>query len=148
MKKDIVYEHIKQEIDSRVSEVQKALHNQKESLKTASESTAGDKHNTSRAMMHIEEEKFSKQLAQLLQLKKLIHKVSSTKASDVVTLGSLVETNKGWLYLAVPLGKVTIQGTELMAISLASPIGQALQGKKAGESVKFNGQVWEVKRVD
>lgn len=147
MNKEIVYITIKNEINDRVDELQKAFNNQKESLKTASESTAGDKHNTSRAMMHIEEEKLGKQLAQLLQLKKLITKVSPSVFSETITLGSLVETNQGWLYLAVPLGKVNISNIDLMAISLASPIGQALQGKKIGESVKFNGKSWEIKNL-
>ncbi len=147
MKKEQVYNRIKEEIDSRVSELQKALQNQKESLTTVSESTAGDKHNTSRAMMHIEIEKFSKQLSQLLQLKKLIAKVNPEKKTDSVTLGSLLETNNGWLFIAVPLGKIKVESKEIMAISLASPIGQALQGKKIGESAQFNGQTWEVKTV-
>lgn len=144
MNKITVYNTIKSEIDSRVSELQKALQNQKEGLLSASESTAGDKHNTSRAMMHIEIEKLSKQLSQLLQLKKLITKINPEKKNDCVTLGSLVETNKGWLYIAVPMGKIAVKEIDLMAISLASPIGQALQGKNAGESAKFNGQNWEV----
>lgn len=147
MNKTTVYNAIKSEIDSRVAELQKALQNQKESLTTASESTAGDKHNTSRAMMHIEIEKFSKQLSQLLQLKKLIAKVNPEKKTNAVTLGALLETNKGWLFIAVPLGKIKVESEEIMAISLASPIGQALQGKKVGESAIFNGQTWRIKRL-
>lgn len=148
MDKTKVYNTIKFEIDSRVAELQKALQSQKESLSSVSESTAGDKHNTSRAMMHIEIEKFSKQLSQLLQLKKLITKVNPNKQSNEVTLGSLIETNNGWLFIAVPLGKVKIEKQDIMAISLASPIGQALQGKKTGESAQFNGQLWEVISIE
>lgn len=124
--------------------MQKALQTQRESLTTASESTAGDKHNTSRAMMHIEIEKLSKQLSQLLKLKELITKVNPEKTNESVTLGSFVETNNGNLFIAVPLGKVKLEDQEIMAISLASPIGQALQNKKAGESTQFNGQKWEI----
>lgn len=147
MDKKLVYDTIQGEIDSRISEIQKALQNQKESLSSVSESTAGDKHNTSRAMMHIEVEKLSKQLSQLLQLKKLLLKVNPSKETKVVTLGSLVETNNGYLFIAVPLGKITVVQTSLMAISLASPIGQALQGKIAGDSFSFNNQDWEIKNV-
>lgn len=147
MNKELIYETIKSDVNSRVEEIHKALNNQKESLKTASESTAGDKHNTSRAMMHIEEEKLSKQLAQLIQLNKVLTKVNPKKKLNQVTLGSFVETNKGSLYIAVPLGKISLKNKEIMCISLASPIGQALQSKKAGESVQFNGQLWEVRNV-
>ena len=144
MNKKVVFNKIKEKVEKRVNEIKKALNTQKESLKTTSSSTAGDKHNTSRAMMHIEEEKLTKQLDQLLQLKKLIYKVNPEKYSDEVTLGSLVETNKGWLFLAVPIGKIEIEKQNLMAISLASPVGQALKGKKAKDSTKFNNQIWEI----
>ena len=147
MNKELIYKTIKSEISSRVKEIHKALSNQKESLNTASESSAGDKHNTSRAMMHIEEEKLGKQLAQLIQLNKVLIKVNPKKNFDQITLGSFVETNNGALYIAVPLGKSSLKNKEIMCISLASPIGQALQGKKAGESVQFNGQLWEVKKI-
>ena len=144
MNKESVHTKIKEEIDFRVKKIQTALNQQKESLKTASESTAGDKHNTARAMMHIEEEKLEKQLAQLITLKKLIAKVHPSKKSTSITLGSLVETNKGWLYIAVPIGKISIHGIDIMGVSLASPIGQALKEKNKFDAVSFNGQNWEI----
>ena len=148
MNKVTVYNIIKSEINTRIVKLHKALQNQKESLTTASESTAGDKHNTSRAMMHIEIEKFSKQLAQLLQLKKLIAKINPEKKTEVVTLGSLVETNNGWLSVTVPLGRVKVENEEIMVISLASPVGQALHGKKTGQSTHFNEKTWKVISVN
>ena len=147
MNKKIVYTKIQEEINHRVHKIHTALRQQSESLKTASESTAGDKHNTARAMMHIEEEKLGKQLAQLIKLKKLLVKVHPSNTSNAITLGSLVNTNRGWLYIAVPLGKFSMDGIDLMAISLASPIGQALQGKKVFETTTFNGQNWEVLEI-
>ena len=147
MNKEIVHTKIKAEIDFRVKKIQTALYHQKESLKTASESTAGDKHNTARAMMHLEEEKLEKQLAQLIKLKKLITKVNPLKNSASITLGSLIETNKGWLYIAVPLGKVSINGIDIMAVSLGSPIGQALQNKKEGDIITLSENRWEVKKT-
>tara|TARA_B100000401_G_C52445282_1_gene549365 strand:+ start:20 stop:472 length:453 start_codon:yes stop_codon:yes gene_type:complete len=142
-----VYNKINETIEYRIKQVQQALNLQKESLKTASESTAGDKHNTSRAMMHIEEEKLNKQLAQLLQLKKLINKINPNKTNLSITLGSLIKTNHGWLYISIPLGNLTINEMQIMVVSLVSPIGQILQNKKVGESVQFNGKKWEILRV-
>jgi hypothetical protein len=83
----------------------------------------------------------------LIKLKKLLVKVHPSKTSNAITLGSLVNTNRGWLYIAVPLGKFSMDGIDLMAISLASPIGQALQGKKVFETTTFNGQNWEVLEI-
>lgn len=145
--KGSVYHKINETIEYRIKQVQQAINLQKESLKTASESTAGDKHNTSRAMMHIEEEKLNKQFAQLLQLKKLINKINPSKTNPCITLGSLVKTNHGWLYISVPLGNLSINEIQIMVVSLVSPIGQILQNKKVGESVQFNGKKWEILRV-
>tara|TARA_B100001778_G_scaffold327843_1_gene326510 strand:+ start:1291 stop:1743 length:453 start_codon:yes stop_codon:yes gene_type:complete len=147
IKKEVVYEKIQEKIDQRIKKIHQAIRLQKESLQTASESTAGDKHNTSRAMMHIEEEKLNNQLVQLLQLKKLINKINPTAKKLSVTLGSLVKTNHGWLHISVPLGNLKIDETNIMVVSLVSPIGQILQNKNAGESVQFNGKKWKILRV-
>lgn len=147
MDKGNVYQTIRKEIDFRIFKLQQALKSQKESLSSASESTAGDKHNTSRAMMHMEEEKLGQQMIQLEQLKRLIQKINPENTLLTIGLGSLVKTNRGWLYIAVPLGKIMIQEQELMAISLASPIGQALKEKKVGESTKIQGIEWEIHQI-
>ena len=93
------------------------------------------------------EEKLNNQLVQLLQLKKLINKINPTAKKLSVTLGSLVKTNHGWLHISVPLGNLKIDETNIMVVSLVSPIGQILQNKNAGESVQFNGKKWEILRV-
>ena len=147
IKKEVVYNKIKENIDYRIKKLQQAINLQKESLKTVSESTAGDKHNTSRAMMHIEEEKLNNQLAQLIKLKKLINTINPNKKTLSITLGSLIETNYGWLYISVPLGKLILDELEIMVVSLVSPIGQTLQNKKAGESIEFNKKKWEILSV-
>ena len=147
VKKGLIYNEIKENIDYRIEEIKHAISIQKESLETASEATAGDKHNTSRAMMHIEEEKLSQQLAQFLKLKKIINKISPNKITTSITLGSLIETNNGWLHISIPLGKLIIDKFEVMVVSLISPIGQALNNKEVGDSVQFNGKRWEILHV-
>ena len=94
MDKGNVYQTIRKEIDSRIFKLQQALKSQKESLSSASESTAGDKHNTSRAMMHMEEEKLGQQMIQLEQLKRLIQKINPENTLLTIGLGSLVKTNR------------------------------------------------------
>lgn len=145
--KEIVYTFVQEELNNRIGSLQTSIKSHKEGLQSESKSSAGDKHNTSRAMMHLEEEKLNKQLAQMGQLKKVLHAVNPNKIDKEITLGSLIETNKGWLFLAVPLGKIQVSGIDVMAVSLASPIGQSLKGKKALDKVKFQGADWEVKKV-
>ena len=77
----------------------------------------------------------------------MLHGINSASTHKKITLGSLVNTDKGWLYISIPLGKVKIEGFEMMVISLASPIGQALQNKTESESLSFNGMKWDVINV-
>ncbi len=147
MNKKNVYDKIVFEINCRISKIQKALDNQKENLHIESKSTAGDKHNTSRAMMHIEIDKLSQQLSKLIQINKLIQSVKPEKCNDKIQPGSLVETNFGYLYIIAPLGNISFKGKKIMVISLASPIGKALQDKTQGEFITLYGNRWEIKKI-
>ncbi len=147
IQKEVVYNKINENIDCRIQKIKQAINLQKESLKSASESTAGDKYNTSRAMMHMEEEKLNSQLAQLLRLKNLVNKVNPHTKTRYITLGSLVETNHGWLYILVPLGNIKIDELQIVVVSLVSPIGQILQNKQVGQFIQFKGKKWEILTV-
>tara|TARA_Y100000739_G_C20487067_1_gene408656 strand:- start:183 stop:635 length:453 start_codon:yes stop_codon:yes gene_type:complete len=147
IKKEIVHHTVNQQLSYRIKKLEKALEMQIESLKTTSESTAGDKHNTSRAMMHIEEDKLKLQLAKLYELKLLMNKIIPFKKNNNITIGSLVETNKGLLYIAIPLGKIKIRNLELMIISLVSPIGRALKGKQENDQFTFKNQKWIINKI-
>lgn len=147
MTKEEVYITLEQEINERVNLLKSTLKNQQEGLHSASESTAGDKHNTSRAMMHIEIDKNSKQLSQTLQLKKLLSAISLQKKHTEVGLGTLVKTDTTWLFIAVPFGKIQVNKEDVMCISLASPIGQKLKGLKPHQSITFNNTTINIKEV-
>lgn len=145
--KELIHHKINQQLSSRIKKVEHALNTHRESLNTASESTAGDKHNTSRAMMHLEEDKLNRQLAQLYQLKSLVDRINPSKKNNEIKLGSLIETNHGYIYIAIPFGKIKAANLELMIISLASPIGSVLKGKKENYQFTFRNQKWIVNKV-
>ena len=147
IKKKLIHNTINQELSSRIKKVEQALNIQRESLKTASESTAGDKHNTSRAMMHIEEEKLNIQLTQMHKLKSLMNKINPLKINNHIELGSLIKTNNGYIYVAIPFGKIKIAELELMIVSLVSPIGRALKGKKENDKFNLRDQKWIIHKI-
>ena len=142
-----VHQGILNELNKRIIRIESALKSHKEGLLTESNSSAGDKHNTSRAMMHLEEEKLRNQLSQFSKLNKVLHGINPAIVHQKITLGSLVNTDKGWLYISIPLGKVELKEADVMVISLASPIGQALQEKTESESLIFNGIKWEILKI-
>lgn len=147
MEKKLVYEAVCSDINQKIEGVKNALLNHKEGLNSESKSSAGDKHNTSRAMMHLEEEKLSKQLSQYLLLKKVLFSINPEGSAQEITLGSLVNTNRGWVFLSVALGQLKVNAENVMVISLASPIGAAMKGLKAGSSFVFNQINWEIYSV-
>lgn len=102
-------------------------------------SSAGDKHETARAMMQLEQEKLNNQIhlkaTELTQLRKLVQTTSETQH---VINGSLVFTNRGTYFIAVSLGRVDVMQQAVMVISAASPLAKAMFGKRKTESFTFN----------
>lgn len=144
MEKEVVYNAIQELLDEKMRGLTNQIKENKNNLAAESKSTAGDKHNTSRAMMHLEEEKISNQLLSLKKYKQVLAQINPKLLHKKVDLGSLVETNKGWLFIGIPLSWIEVEGNKVMCLSLASPIGQALKGKAPGDSVVFNQQKWEI----
>ena len=49
-----------------------------------------------------------------------------------------IKTTKGTYFLAVSVGKITVEGEDYFVVSTKSPIGKQLLGKKIGEVIPFN----------
>lgn len=131
----------------RIASLKQQLHELVEGAKNDSKSTAGDKHETARAMMQIEQEKLSNQLSLLRTQEQTIQRIDPEAKSETVVNGSLVKTNRGWIYVSIPLGKIKVGGEDVMCLSAQSPLGQQLMGKKAEERVQVNGTEFVVQLV-
>ncbi len=116
----------------------------KEAAANETKSTAGDKHETALAMVQLEQEKLSKQISSLLDQKALLSSIDLSKQHYIVSNGSLVETNKGLFYFAIPLGKLSVDEISLNLISIQSPIGNLFSGLKVGDSVQFNNLEYKI----
>lgn len=112
----------------------------KEALGTESKSTAGDKHETGRAMIQLEMERAGHQLEQAEQLLAALQAINPEQAADTVQLGSMVQTDKGVFYVSVGLGKVLFDEDTYFVVSPTAPVAKVLLGKRAGERASFNGQ--------
>ena len=110
-------------------------------------SSAGDKYETTRALMQRERAQVARQLAEGIKLQKALSGMAADKVQQKVEPGALVKVKQGWFYFSVGLGKIVVEGKNLFAISGASPVGQAMAGKSAGESYTFNGRDFEIEEV-
>lgn len=118
-----------------------------ESLTSESKSTAGDKHETGRAMIQQELEQAVGAQNRASEALVGFRKIAAGAPSEVVAPGSLVRTSKGWFFTGMALGKVAVDGGSVFCVSLASPVGQALKGAAPSSTVPFQNSSLNVLEV-
>ncbi len=133
----LIYNQLISIIESKTVTLNNAIVSAKEARDSDSKSSAGDKYETGRAMMHIEIEKNEVQLSKALKLKKELSEIDIKKDFQKIEFGSLVITNNGNYMISIGLGRLNIENVECYAISMASPIGKVIQNLKIGDSVLF-----------
>ena len=133
--------------EDRIVSLQHILKEAQQAANNETKSSAGDKHETGRAMAQLETEKLTTQLSEALNIKQNLTQINPTNTNNTVVLGSVVYTNKGNFYMAASIGKVTIANEVFFTISPASPIGKLLLTKKEKESFSLNGNEYTVLAV-
>ncbi|MCC6722892.1 MAG: 3-oxoacyl-ACP synthase [Saprospiraceae bacterium] len=137
--KQRLLDHCQQYVQQRLDTVTHALEAARQAANEEGKSSVGDKYETGRAMMHLEQEKLTIQLAEAQQLQQVLNSISVEKASPTIAEGSLVLTSQGNYFIAISAGKAELDGRLYYLVSLASPIGAALAGRSTGEMVGFRG---------
>ncbi len=107
-------------------------------------SSAGDKHETTTAQVHLEQEKLAMQLSVNKKYINTVQLLSEKESKSLVTLSSLVLTNQGIFYLSVPLGKIIIDDLAIMVISVDSPLGKVFLHAIVGNEVTFGDLVYKI----
>lgn len=140
IKKQLV-EHIKKQLNIQINNAQAAVDSAIESKSNETKSSAGDKFETGRAMMQIEQEKHEMQLAKAQDQLKYISRISLDPSKDDIQLGSLVITDQLKYFITIGQGKIVIGNMKYYAISVDSPIGRLLIGKKRGDAITFRDKI-------
>jgi len=125
-------------VESRLKTIKNVIDSNTAALTLETKSSAGDKHETGRAMLQLEIEKAGQQLKSVMMMQQVLSKINLSKKSNKASLGSLVVTDKATYFLAISAGKITIDDTDYFAVSAISPIGKQLLGKNVGDFVTFN----------
>lgn len=145
--KQKVHKHCEQILNKKIEVLISALNNAVEAANNETKSTAGDKHETGRAMMQLEQEKLGHQLKEMFDQRTELEKIDPAKTAHQITKGSFVETDKSFLYLGIGLGKIVVEGKTIFAISSQSPLGQKLLGKKENDRVEVNGTQYIIQKI-
>lgn len=139
MDKKALKEQLLELLSTKINTLTRDLEEIKNGLSSDTKSTAGDKHETSRAMAHIEQEKLSIQLLQLKEQEAILQSIDIDKSSSIVEQGSYVSCSTGNFFISIPFGEVK-GNMNFFAVSPASPLIQKMLGKTVGDSIDFNGR--------
>jgi transcription elongation GreA/GreB family factor len=107
-------------------------------------STAGDKHETALAMLQMEQAQVGKKMDVLQQYLLELNQIDVEKKSIIVTHGSLVKTSTCYFYISAALGKIKVDGMDVFAISIRSPLGMLFLGKQVDDKIVFNETTYSI----
>ena len=134
-----IHRELLKAIDAKIETCHAELADLTQSRDTNNKSSAGDKHETGRAMVQIELENKSKQLANYNRQRADLSAISTSRIPEIISTGTLVETVQALYFIAIGIGRFRLDDREIFAISINSPLGNAMKGKTKGESFTFRG---------
>jgi transcription elongation GreA/GreB family factor len=144
--KQELYQRCFEFVENRYYTIQKTITEIQESLTSETKSSAGDKHETGRAMLQLEREKAGHQLAEIQKIKENLSKIDVLKISKFIGLGSVIYTSQNNYFIAISAGEILIENVKFYAISSSTPIGQLLMGKDVGEVIVFRNQNFVIEK--
>jgi transcription elongation GreA/GreB family factor len=118
-----------------------------DSAANETKSTAGDKHDTSKSMMQLEQEKLGQQLKIVLQQKKTLESIDVNRECKCVEFGCVVETNSGNFFLAISVKEILLDDQLYVPVSIQSPLAKALNNKTVGDRVMFNDKTYIINSI-
>ncbi|MCP4975102.1 MAG: 3-oxoacyl-ACP synthase [Maribacter sp.] len=142
-----LYQFCQSFIDERSSRVQSQIKELQTALDSETKSSAGDKHETGRAMLQLEREKLGQQLAEVQDLNRVMQKIDVSSKKSAAALGSLVKTTNANYFLAISAGEFKAGDSLNYCISLNTPIGIMLLGKTVGNTINFNGEKIKILQI-
>ncbi len=134
-------------VAQRIATAREAIQAAQTAANEETKSSSGDKYETGRSMAQLEIEKNSEQLEEAKKLQETLAHINPDKETPIVQAGSLVTTNHGKFFIAIPAGQLTVQGEVYFAVSRSSPIANQLFGLTSGMRFVFNQKSFAVEQV-
>ncbi len=145
--KELLYNECEAFVNNRLQTIESIISSNKKALHSETKSSAGDKHETGRAMLQLEMEKAGQQLNGVQQMKETLARIVLTANSSTSCLGSIIETNSFTYFLSISAGKIIVNNKTFFAVSVSSPIGKLLLGKTVNDELTFNGKKIAIKNI-
>jgi transcription elongation GreA/GreB family factor len=135
-------------IQEKIETLQKMISDLTIDAQNDAKGSAGDKHETALAMMHLEQEKLNQKLKEVLEQKAILDKIDGSQKHQVVALGSLVQANTAFFFVSAALPKITIENQDVFALSPQSPLGTMLMGNKIEFQFEINTTKYIIQSVE
>ena len=145
--KEALFNQCQSFVNKRLQTVEAVLSSNQKALQSETKSSAGDKHETGRAMLQLEMEKAGQQLVGITQMKVVLSKIDVLKSSKNACLGSIIITDKVQYFLSLSAGQLWVADKSYFAISVSSPIGKLLLGKQEKDVISFNGKTIVINEI-
>ncbi len=142
--KSEIHLKLRSQLEKSVEEARKEYALAKESRDSDTKSSAGDKFETGREMMQREMDKLSAQVDNTLNSIAKLDRIADLPTSSIISEGSLVETDQETYYVSIGYGKLDT----VFAISIESPLGIELKGKRAGDRIEMRGRNITIKHIN
>jgi hypothetical protein len=146
MKQQII-QHYNHYLNDRINSLREMIVDLTEDSLNDAKGSAGDKHETGLAMMHLEQEKLNRKLLEVLDTQNKFLKIDYSIVSKQVILGSLIKANDTFFLMAVALPKIEVDGKPVFGMSPQSPLGELFMGKKVKDLVLFNKMEYSINQV-
>ena len=135
-----------QHANKRISDYKNEIELIKESIES-NDKVSNEEDDSGNSKLLDDLEKNMNYLNEAQKTKERLQLIKPNLLSDTAVLGSLVKTDSISFFLAISIGKVTLEDEDYYIISIQSPIGQLLKTKKKGDQVEFNGKLYKIKEV-
>lgn len=131
----------------RIATAEHAMQQAQDSANSDEKSSAGDKHETGRAMGQIDSEMNARQLSEAQKELIIVQAISTENICEKVISGCVVVCKDFLFYISMGLGSHVMNGKKVMLLSPKAPIAGFLMNKKAGDKFSFNGKQVEIQEV-
>jgi len=145
--KQKIKSHYIQLLEAKILTLQNQITDLTTDAQNDAKGSAGDKHETALAMMHLEQEKLNQKLAESLNQKSILEAIDCSVLHKVIALGSLVKANEIYFFIATALPQITLEGANVFGVSPQAPIGVQFMCKKAGDSIQVNAITYKIDSV-
>jgi transcription elongation GreA/GreB family factor len=137
--KDLLFNHCENHINTKLKNYLKIDQELFKSLNEETKSSAGDKHETTRAMIQIEREKNSKRIKEIENSKKQLIVIKSVQLNNLkVSPGSIIFTSNNNYFISISSEIYSSDTNKIYCVSTNTPIAKSYLGKKIGDIVTFN----------